>query len=83
VNGFVSPGSNVLYGKFDGMKVEYNGEAHVLIRDDDVLLTWDGPTMTEETVKTVRDRLVGRLVMSDNAVGCDCGVKDKGVVVVC
>ena len=46
----------MLYGKFDGMKVAYNDEPHVLIRDDDVLLTWTGDAMTEEAVQTVRDR---------------------------
>ena len=46
----------VLYGKFDGMSIEYDGAEHVLIRDDDVLLAWNGPQMTEAAVQTVRDR---------------------------
>ena len=48
----------MLYGKFDGMSIDYDGVQHVLIRDDDVLLTWQGPQMTEAAVQTVRDRYV-------------------------
>lgn len=51
-------GDAVLYGKFDGMSIDYDGTQHVLIRDDDVLLTWQGPQMTEAAVQTVRDRYV-------------------------
>ncbi len=49
-------GDSVLYGKFDGMSIDYDGLPHVLIRDDDVLLTWQGAAMTEAAVQTVRDR---------------------------
>lgn len=51
-------GDAVLYGKFDGMSIDYDGAQHVLIRDDDVLLTWQGGDMTEAAVQTVRDRYV-------------------------
>lgn len=46
----------MLYGKFDGMSIDYDGAQHVLIRDDDVLLKWQGAEMTEAAVETVRDR---------------------------
>jgi hypothetical protein len=49
-------GDKVLYGKFDGMTVEYNSLKHVLIRDDDVLLTWQGPELTVDAAHTIRDR---------------------------
>lgn len=54
----VKAGDSVLYGKYDGMAVEYDGAQHVLIRDDDVLLTWNGPAMTIDAVSTVRDRIL-------------------------
>jgi co-chaperonin GroES (HSP10) len=57
-------GDSVLYGKYDGMAVEYDGAQHVLIRDDDVLLTWNGPAMTIDAVSTVRDRCVRAWAMS-------------------
>jgi hypothetical protein len=40
------------------MSIDYDGLPHVLIRDDDVLLTWQGAAMTEAAVQTVRDRCV-------------------------
>ena len=52
------PGDKVLYGKFDGMSIAYDGIPHVLIRDEDVLLTWQGPEMTVAAVQTVRDRIL-------------------------
>ena len=51
-------GDSVLYGKFDGMSVAYDGLPHVLIRDEDILLTWQGPAMTVAAVQTVRDRIL-------------------------
>ena len=48
----------MLYGKFDGMSVAYDGAPHVLIRDEDILLTWTGPKMTVAAVETVRDRIL-------------------------
>jgi len=32
----VKVGDNVLYGKYDGSEVEYDGQTHQLIRDDDL-----------------------------------------------
>ena len=42
----VEAGSRVLYGKFDGAKVNYNGVEHTLIRDEDILLTYTGEELT-------------------------------------
>jgi chaperonin GroES len=46
---------SVLYGKFDGRAVQYNGNECQMIRDDDVLLYYPGVTMKLETVVPVRD----------------------------
>ena len=40
------------------MSVAYDGLPHVLIRDEDILLTWQGPAMTVAAVQTVRDRIL-------------------------
>ena len=53
----IETGANVMYGKYDGTSVKYNGEDHQLIRDDDVLLTWRGD-LTLENVEPVADRVL-------------------------
>lgn len=55
----VAPGERVLYGKFDGQPLKYCGDDHQLIRDDDVLLAWDGDAAaTLDTVRCLRDRVL-------------------------
>ncbi len=55
----VEAGDRVLYGKFDGSSIEYNGLPHTLIRDDDVLLKWKGAVeMSLDNVETIRDRIL-------------------------
>ena len=54
----VSAGDTVLYGKYDGTVVEYNGEEHMLIRDENVLLKWGGGEMTVDAVTPVWDRIL-------------------------
>jgi chaperonin GroES len=51
----IKEGMSVLYGKFDGRPVNYNGEECQVIRDDDVLLTYQGLTMRLDNVNPVRD----------------------------
>lgn len=51
----VQVGQSVVYGLFDGKKVEYNGEDCQVLRDDNILLTYTGVTMRLETVTPVRD----------------------------
>ena len=34
----VSVGDKVIYGKYDGSEIKYNGDNHQLIKDDDILL---------------------------------------------
>lgn len=70
--GVVVAGDNVLYGKFDGMAVEYNDAKHTLIRDDDVLLTWQGNKFTIDAVSTVRDRWGRETTRQQGAGGSSC-----------
>jgi chaperonin GroES len=51
----IKAGMSVLYGKFDGRPVNYNGEECQVIRDDNVLLTYQGITMKLDNVVPVRD----------------------------
>lgn len=61
---------SVLYGKFDGRRVEYNGEECQMIRDDDILLYYTGVTMKLATVTPVR---VYVLIALDNGADNDDG----------
>ncbi len=54
----VAPGEGVVYGKYDGTEVEYNGEKHTLIRDDDILVKFDGDRLTLDTAEVVSDNVL-------------------------
>lgn len=54
-------GANVLYGKFDGSEMNYNGVEHQMIKDDDILLTYTGPEATLENVQCVKDLVLIKL----------------------
>lgn len=56
----LSVGESVLFGEFDGYPVDYCGESHVLVKDDDVLFAWSG-AKTVEAVRPVSDRLLVRV----------------------
>jgi len=51
----VSAGDNVVYGEFDGTKLDIDGEEHTLIRDDDVLVKFSGDSLTLESCDVLRD----------------------------
>lgn len=51
-------GQSVLYGKYDGTELKYNDEPHQLIKDDDVLLTYDGAEATVANVTPVKDQVL-------------------------
>jgi co-chaperonin GroES (HSP10) len=44
-----------LYGKFDGVSLQYNEDLCQMIRDDDVMLYFDGVTMSIDNVTPCRD----------------------------
>lgn len=54
----VSPGEGVLYGKYDGTEIELNGQKHMLIRDDDILVKFQGDELTLETADVTRDNVL-------------------------
>jgi len=54
----VSPGESVVYGKYDGTEIDYDGETHTLIRDDDILVKFAGDTLSLDNVDVVRDNVL-------------------------
>lgn len=63
----VKVGDSVLYGKYDGSEVEYDGRVHQLIRDDDVLLTFDGEDVNLETATPTKDNVLIALPIKEKA----------------
>lgn len=61
----VAAGEGVVYGKFDGTEIDINGEAHTLIRDEDILVKFNGPELTLESVDVVRDNILVRVDQSE------------------
>jgi len=60
----VAPGESVVYGKYDGTEIDYDGEKHALIRDDDILVKWKGEQLTQESAEVVRDNVLVRVTDS-------------------
>jgi len=54
----VVPGEGVVYGKYDGTEVEYEGSKHTLIRDDDILVKYTGDKLTLDTAEVVSDNVL-------------------------
>lgn len=53
----VTEGDGVVYGKYDGTELDYDGARHTLIRDDDVLVKFSGE-LTMETADVVSDNVL-------------------------
>jgi len=70
-------GASVLYGKFDGRPVEYNGDECQVLRNDNVLLMYEGVTMKLDNVVPVRDYVLVELEGTDE----DSLQTSSGVVV--
>mmetsp|Transcript_4778 Transcript_4778/g.6794 ORF Transcript_4778/g.6794 Transcript_4778/m.6794 type:complete len:241 (+) Transcript_4778:181-903(+) len=60
----VEVGESVVYGKFDGTEIDYNGKKHILIRDDDVLVKWKGD-LSLDTVGVVKDNVLVHVDIND------------------
>jgi chaperonin GroES len=74
----IPEGVSVLYGKFDGRPVEYKGEECQMIRDDDVLLYYEGVTLKYETATPVRDWV---LIALESKFGAEPLQTKSGVVI--
>ena len=51
-------GKNVLYGQYDGTEIDLDGAPHMLIRDDNVLISYEGEKIEEETVNVLYDKIL-------------------------
>jgi len=63
----IKPGDSVIYGKFDGTKVEYDGTDHTFIRDDDVLVVYSGDEVTLSNLRLIRDQVLVKLEKEEDA----------------
>jgi len=54
----VAAGDQVVYGEFDGTELDIDGDKHTLIRDDDVLVKYQGEELTLESCEAVRDSVL-------------------------
>lgn len=61
LNMAVKVGESVIYGKYDGTELRYNDVDHQLIKDDDVLLKFEGSSATLENVECVKDQVLVKL----------------------
>jgi chaperonin GroES len=70
----IKEGMSVLYGKFDGKPIEYNEDSCQMIRDDDVLLYYEGVTMKLDNVFPVRDYVLVALDENPETLATSSGV---------
>ncbi|VEU36420.1 unnamed protein product [Pseudo-nitzschia multistriata] len=54
----ISAGDNVVYGTYDGTEIDIDGEKHTLIRDDDVLVRFEGDELTLDSCSTIQDAVL-------------------------
>lgn len=54
----VQPGEGVVYGKYDGTEVEYDGEKHSLIREEDILVKYTSNQLTLDNVEVLNDNVL-------------------------
>jgi chaperonin GroES len=57
----VSEGDTVLYAKYGGTEVKYDGERHMLVTQDDVLCVLDGGKYETDAVRPFHDRILVKL----------------------
>lgn len=66
----LSPSETVVFGKFDGEEITYDGAAHTLIRDDDVLVKFaKGKGMVLEDAEVLWDNVLVKVVKKDQMEG--------------
>lgn len=57
----IEKGDTILYGKYGGTTMTYDGEKHVVINQDDVLCKFSGGNQTAEACEPVFDRVLVKL----------------------
>lgn len=51
-------GEGIVYGQYDGTEIDIDGVKHSLIRDDDILVKFEGEELTLESACVVRDSVL-------------------------
>mmetsp|Transcript_38699 Transcript_38699/g.93553 ORF Transcript_38699/g.93553 Transcript_38699/m.93553 type:complete len:203 (-) Transcript_38699:80-688(-) len=54
----VQPGEGVVYGQYDGTELDIEGSKHSLIRDEDILVKFNGPELSLESCEVIRDSVL-------------------------
>jgi chaperonin GroES len=61
----VVPGECVVYGKYDGTEIDYDGKKCALIRDEDILVKWsNAEALSRENAEVVGDTVLVRVTDS-------------------
>lgn len=61
----ISPGDTVMYGKYGGTEIDYDGEKHTFVTQDDILCLLSNGEYSMEAVRPIFDRV---LVKRDDAL---------------
>lgn len=70
----IRKGVSVVFGKFEGTPINYNDEDCQMIRDDNVLLHYEGTRMKLDNVVPVRDYVLVELEESRDTLQTSSGV---------
>ncbi|CAN0508440.1 unnamed protein product, partial [Ectocarpus sp. 8 AP-2014] len=54
----VEVGERVVYGNFDGTSVQYQGSEHLLMRDAELLMAYEGEEINLDTARMLGDRVL-------------------------
>mmetsp|Transcript_21075 Transcript_21075/g.24077 ORF Transcript_21075/g.24077 Transcript_21075/m.24077 type:complete len:243 (-) Transcript_21075:297-1025(-) len=54
----ISKGEKIIYGRYVGTQIKYNGEPHVLIQDSDIILKYIGEKLMLDTAEMLRDNVL-------------------------
>lgn len=55
---YVNVGERVVYGNFDGTSVQYQGSEHLLMRDNELLMAFEGEEINLDSARMVADRVL-------------------------
>ena len=68
----VKAGDSVLYGKFDGSPIEYNDDQCQVIRDENIMVSYEGMTMTLGNCRPTRDYVL--IELNEEALETESGI---------
>lgn len=57
---FVQPGAQVVYSKYAGTEVDFNGEKHLLLKDDDIVGILETDDIKD--LKPLNDRVLIKVI---------------------